>query len=76
MSMRKESGEITSDREEILKYAQISTNHSVTKQCPHRKVHSNQVQTQKNTRVYRRRIRKGHTVDEKTHSPWNGWIYK
>ena len=38
MSMRKESGEITSDREEILKYAQISTSHSLPKQCPHQKV--------------------------------------
>ena len=37
-SMRKESGEMTSDREETLKYVQISTSHSTSKQCPHQKV--------------------------------------
>ena len=38
ISMRKESGEITTNTEEILKYAQISTSHSIPKQCPHQKV--------------------------------------
>ena len=36
-SMRKKSGEITSDREEILKNAQISISHSIPKLCPHQK---------------------------------------
>ena len=47
MSMRKESGGITTDGEEILKYVQISTSHSIPKQCPHQKVQWNQALTQK-----------------------------
>ena len=39
MSMRKDSGEITSDREDILKIcADFLKCHSIPKQCPHRKV--------------------------------------
>ena len=38
MSMRKESGEITTNREEILKICATSTSHSTPKQCPHQKV--------------------------------------
>ena len=47
MSMRKESGETASDKEEILIYAQISAYQTITSQCPQQKVQWNQVQTQK-----------------------------
>ena len=36
--MRKESGEITSDREDILKICADSTSHSIPKHYPHQKV--------------------------------------
>ena len=76
MSMRKESGEITFDREEILKicanfckslYTQtVPTPESTMKSSPDRR----------NTRVYRRSSGKSHKKDEKTQSPRNGWIHK
>ena len=75
MSMRTESGEIASDRDEILKicvnfykslYTQtVPTPESTMKSSP---------DTEKN--VCRRSSEKSHKKDEKTQSPRNGWNHK
>ena len=56
ISMMKESREITSDREGILKTMhRFSANHSVPKQCPHWKVQGNQIRHRRNILVLQKK---------------------
>ena len=77
MSMRKESGEIISDREEILKiradfykplYTQtVLTSESTMKSSP---------DTEEIPEFTEEEGGNGHKKDEKTQNPRNGWNYK
>ena len=69
--MRKEFGEITYNRRNSKKYAQIATNHSITKECHALTGKYKEIKSRhrRNARVYR--SRKSHKNDEKTQSLWN-----
>ena len=65
MNTRKESGEITSDRN-LWEHTQISINSFMTKQCPRRKVQCEiKSRHRRNSRVYRRKGGNCHKKDDK-----------
>ena len=73
MSMRKESGGITSDREDVLT---ICTDFSLYPNSVHTGRY-NEINSRhrRNTRVLRRRSGKSRKKDIKTQSSWRGWNY-
>ena len=74
MSTRKEYAQLTSDRDEILNYAQISTSLYTRKVPTPESTMKSSPNTNRNDRVYRR-CGSGAYKDEKTQSLRNGLDY-